>query len=155
METEVLLFQSIILMMMHQISITRNDILEELESFARIFKRNISKTIDEMASGEEEALDRLKEDEPFPPFVKIVDNLIDADKIGVEEACDEIEGERLNLQHKREIDNRIELDNVTAYCSFIAFIPLALVTVLYLIVPMLLQSLNTLNQYMKEMSNFL
>lgn len=155
MEDEVILFQSIILMMMHQARITRNDILEALESFARIFQKSISKTIDDMSSGENEALEQLKEEEPYSPFCKIIDNLLDADKIGVENACDEIEGDRLTLQEKRVQDNRIELDNVTSYCTFLAFIPFTLVIALYLVIPFFLHSLNMFAQYAQEMQSYI
>lgn len=152
MEDEVIQFQSIILMLMHIERISTLDILEWIESFAFAFKQSITECINNYTAGDIEALEELKRQEPFEPFVKLVDNLIMCDKIGIEKAFDEVIVERKNFQAKRQQENDIHIDNKSAIASFIAFLPCISVIVFYIIVPFVAESLMQLVTYFNQMS---
>ncbi|BCN32414.1 hypothetical protein [Anaeromicropila herbilytica] len=152
MEDEVIQYQSIILMLMHIERMSAQDILEWIESFAVIFKTSITECLNDYPAGDIKALEELKRKEPFEPFVKIVDNLIMCDKIGIEKAFDEVLVERRNFQAKRQQDNDIYIDNKSAIASFIAFLPCITVVVLYIIVPFVVESLSQLYTYLNQMN---
>lgn len=151
MQNEVIQFQSIILMLMYMKRISTKEVLEVMEEFALIFKNSISECLDEFSLGELRALQHLKEKEEYQPFQKIIDNLIAADKTGIEKACEEIESDRKSSQEQRKQDNQIYIDDKSAEGSFLSFIPMTLVIVLYIIVPFVAESLSQLSAYVNQM----
>lgn len=139
MENEVVQFQSIILLLMNISRISSIDILKWMENFASIFRISISECIDEMANGEQQALESLKDKEPYPAFQKLVDNLLDCDRIGVKKAFDEVEADRKNFSEKRRHDNEKYIDNISATGVFLGFVPLELTAVLYIAGPFMME----------------
>jgi len=92
-------------------------------------------------------------DEPYPPFVRIVENLISAaDKITVEQAFDELKLEREYYQEKRKQDNEIMVNKKGAWGKFIAFIPMGATIFLYLLVPFILVSAKQLINFSEEIN---
>lgn len=152
MQNEVIQFQSIILMLMYMQRISTKEILEVMEEFALIFKNSISECLDQFSLGELTALKELKEKEEYQPFQKIIDNLIAADKTGIEKACEEIESDRKSSQEQRKQDNQIYIDDKSAEGGFLAFIPMALVISLYVIIPFVAESLSQLSAYINQMN---
>lgn len=155
MENEIILYQSIILIMMYHERVISRDILESMESFSYIFRSSIVECLNNFPSGEKDALEQLKEAEPYPPFCKLVDNLIATDRVGVRMAFSEVEGEREVFQEKRRQDDRINTENKGALGGFLAFIPLGMVTLLYIIVPIVLESLNMFSNFTISMSSMM
>ena len=94
MGNEVDQFQSIIMMIMHLDNTTVLQVLEQMESFALVFKESLRVCINDYSSGDLDALEKLKIREPYEPFVRLIDNLIIADKIGITRAFDEVAEER-------------------------------------------------------------
>lgn len=151
MEEEVMQFQSIIIMLMHIRQMSVPVILEWLENFSEIFRSAIMECADRYAYDDELAFLGLKEQEPFMPFVRIVENLEACDRVGVEKAFDEIKGQRNYLLEKRKLDNEINISNKSVIGRVAAYIPLILTVGLYLIVPFVLESLNQLTGYMEQL----
>jgi hypothetical protein len=154
MEDEVIQFHTIILMLMYIERISVEDILEWIEMFSNVFKESINKCLYNFENGDIEALEQLKIDEPFPPFVKIVENLqASSDKITIEAAFDEIKLERGYYQDKRKQENEININKKSAWGRMIAFIPLTLTLLFYLIVPFVHYSFVQFMNYPSQIGN--
>lgn len=155
MEDEVLQFHTIILMLMHIERMSVEDILEWMELFADIFKESISKCLNNFEYGDYEALEQLKIDEPYPPFIKIIENLQAAtDKITIESAFDELKLERGYYQEKRKQDNEISTNKKGSWGRIISFIPMSCTILFYLLVPFMHLSINQFLSYTNQISNY-
>lgn len=149
MEDEVIQYHSIILMLMYIERISARDILEWMEQFAVFFRTSIEECLNNYTFGELEALEELRENEPFEPFRRVVDNLIMCDKIGMK-AFREVAVERRNFQEKRKLENEILIDNRASIGQFLSFIPLFTAIGLYLIVPFVVEGVNQLSFYFSQ-----
>lgn len=144
MENEVLSFHSIIIMLMHIKRVDAGIILEWMENFSDIFKTSIRECVDNYFYDEDEALEKLKVMEPYPPFVRIIENLQASDVVGIEKAFEEIYSQRHYFVEKRKQDNEISISNKGAIGRFIAFIPMVATIGLYLIIPFVMESITEL-----------
>ncbi len=151
MEDEVMQFQTMVVMLMHIPRMNVEIILEWLENFSDIFKQSIWECIDLYYYDNERALNELKEKEPFPPFVRLVEDLQACDRVGVEAAFDEVAGQRAYFLEKRKQDNEMLISDKGVIGKVAAYMPMTLVIGLYLIVPFVLESLAQLNGYMLQM----
>lgn len=151
MEDEVIQFQSIILMLAYIDRMTIDNILWWMQIFAVIFRDSIQKCIDNLSSGDMDALAKLKDDEPFPQFVRLIENLEASDKVGVAQAFSELAVERNNYQEKRKLDNEIRLKTKYTMGLFIAYTPIAVFLAFYLIGPFVTTSFGIFDNYMEEM----
>lgn len=153
MEDEVMQFHTIILMLIHIERIHVEDILNWMEQFSDIFKSSIAKCINNYEYGDRQALEQLALDEPYTPFVRIIENLQSAaDKITIEHAFDELKTEREYYQEKRKQDNEILVNKKGLWGKFIAFIPLGATVFLYLLLPFILVSAAQLRDFADEIS---
>ena len=156
MEDEVMQFHTIILMLMHIERIHVEDILFWMEQFAVIFKSSLSKCINNFEYGDRQALEQLAIDEPYIPFVRIVENLqTAADKISISEAFDELKSEREYYQEKRKQDNEILVNKKGMWGKMIAFIPLGATIFLYMILPFIMVSAAQMKNFSDEISKIL
>ena len=156
MEDEVMQFHTIIMMLMHIERISVEDLLEWMGSFASIFKESIQKSLNNFEQGDLQALEELKEDEPFVPFVRIVENLQAAtDRISISRAFDELNIERSYYQDKRKQDNEILISQKGAWGKVIAFTPFTLTLLLYLITPFIHLSISQFMNYSNQIQSFL
>ena len=77
-------------------------ILEWIERYSNIFREPITKCVNNYESGAWEALEELKNDVSYMPFVRIVESLQAAvEKIPIQDAFDELDTERAYYQEKR------------------------------------------------------
>lgn len=144
MEDEVIQFQSVILMLIYLDRISVKIVLTWMENFAIIFKDSIQTCLSNFSAGEQEALEELKEEEPFEAFVRIIENLQQSDRVGLRRAFNELTVDRANYQAKRKQENEISLQNRGVIASFIAMIPIGSVILCYLIVPFVTSGLRSL-----------
>ncbi|MDF2473836.1 MAG: hypothetical protein K0R21_1618 [Anaerocolumna sp.] len=155
MEDEIIQYQSIIIMLMNMKRISVFTILEFMESFAILFKESIQECINDYNAGDIQALEKLREREPFEPFQRLVDSLIVCDKIGTKRAFDEVNSDRRYYQDKRRQENEMNLATKVALGKLIAFVPIVTTIGLYLIVPFVMESINQLMEYSNEWNMFL
>ncbi|MGM0380226.1 MAG: hypothetical protein ACQEQE_10815 [Bacillota bacterium] len=156
LEEEILQLQTIIMMLMHFERLNVEDILRSLERFSFIFKSSIGKCLDNIDHGEIQALEELKIDEPFEPFVKLVDNLISAsEKISISLAFDELVLERKYYQEKRKQENEMMINQKGMLGKIIAFLPISFLIFFYLLIPFLLVSFNQLINYSNQVKDIL
>lgn len=147
-EDEVLQFHSIILMLMYLKRMNVETILSWMENFSQKFRSSIEECVDSFSYDNEAALERLKEKEPFLPFVRLVEDLEACDRVGPLKAFDEIAGQRSYFMEKRKQDNEIAISEKGAVARVVAYVPLVLTLLLYLIVPFVLESMVQLGGYM-------
>lgn len=149
-EDEVLQFHSIILMLMYLKQMNAETILIWLENFSRRFKSSLEECVDNFSYDNEAALMILKEKEPFLPFVRLVEDLEACDQVGVQKAFDEVAGQRSYFLDKRKQDNEIAITEKGALAKVVAYLPLTMTLLFYLIVPFVLESMNQLGGYMSQ-----
>ena len=156
MEDEVMQFQTIILMLMYIERVSVEYIIEWLERFARIFKEPLSTCLNNYESGAWEALEQLKEDVPYKPFVRIVESLQTAvENVKLTDAFDELETERVFFQEKRKEANERLIEKKTKIGKLLGFAPMVVLFVGYLIVPLILVSVLDMGSYFTQMGSML
>ncbi len=141
MEDEVNQFNALISMLLYDKSMTVKQILIEMESYAIVFKRSMKTCINDYGSGDINALQQLKEEEPYPPLNRIIDNLIRCDEIPMQEAFHEINMERAGYLSKRRLANEKSIKRRANRAYLLAAVPLLLLFA-YGIIPTLISSMN-------------
>lgn len=151
LESEVEQFQTILLMLTPIERMNIETILSWMEVFSFYFRSSLEECVDYFPFDNEEALARLKEKEPFPEFVRIIENLEMSDRVGLMEAFDELAAGQQYLEEKRKQDNEISISNKGAVAKIAAYVPLTMTLGLYLIVPFILESMNQLRGYLQQL----
>lgn len=145
MEDEVNQFQTIAIILMNVDNMSVGTILEWMERFAYCFKEPISKCIMELPMDEEGALKELRL-EPFEPFRRFVNNMLNVNEQGVAAAFEDIASEKANSNEERKIDNQMRSEKKADRAKIIALIPLAVEIAGYLAYPMMAMSTDMLRQ---------
>lgn len=127
------------------------DVLEWLEAGSIIFTPTIQNCMDEFAFDNESALDKAKMDEPFPPFMKLMDALKLSEQVGMVQAVRPLGMEVKHFLEKRKQDNWISTGNKGVLGKFVAFIPMMCTIGIYLIIPFVLESLTQLREYLEQL----
>ncbi len=153
MEDEVMQFNTIILMLMKIERVNVEIILEWLERYANFFKEPISKCVNNYESGAWEALEQLKEDVTYLPFIRIVESLQAAvEKIPIEDAFDELDTERDYYQEKRKESNERLISRKGRIGKVIGFAPMVVLFVVYLIVPLVFIGITSMTNSLNSVS---
>lgn len=156
MEDEVMQFQTIILMLMHIERVSVEYMLEWLERFSNIFKEPLSKCLNNYESGAYEALEELKDDAPFKPFVRIVESLQSAvESVKITDAFDELESERAFFQEKRKEANDRLIAKKAKIGKILGFAPMVMLFVGYLIGPLMIASIGDMGSYFTDMGSLM
>ena len=154
MEDEVMQFNTIILMLMKIERVNVEIILEWLERYANIFREPISKCVNNYESGAWEALEQLKEEVSYQPFIRIVESLQAAvEKIPIADAFDELDTERDYYQAKRKESNERLIAKKGRIGKVIGFAPMVLLFVAYLIVPLVFIGLMSMSETFANMTS--
>ena len=156
MEDEVMQFQTIILMLMHIERVSVEYMLEWLERYANIFKEPLSTCVNNYESGAWEALEQLKEDAAYKPFVRIVESLQSAvENVKITDAFDELETERNFFQEKRKDANERLINKKAKIGRVIGFAPMVVLFVGYLIGPLIIISMFDMTSYFGQMNSMI
>ncbi|MBO7402117.1 MAG: hypothetical protein J6U10_03900, partial [Lachnospiraceae bacterium] len=134
MDEEVMQYQTIISMLSNIEFISVYEILEELEHFAIIFRRNISDCLNDFNLGEEKALLALS-GSGNAQLGRLSERLAMCDRIGVKNAMDELAADRDHYIKSRERKTGENVKKRAVLGQFLAFIPLIASVALYLIIP--------------------
>lgn len=155
MEDEVSQFQTIILMLMHMNRIHVQEILEWMETFSLHFKIPLQKCIQNFSSGPYEALEQLKTEVAFPPFLSIIDNLqLACENLDVAKAFEELESEMgFNRETRKESNERI-VERKKNLGNMIGFMPVYALIVLYLIIPMIVSGMESISAFYRQLMQF-
>ena len=152
MLSEVTQFQTIIMMQMFIPDITVLRILRTMEQFAYIFRESIQDCINEYSYSVEKALLGMKEAESYEPFRRLCDNLLTVDKIGIIHSFEEIWQDRMHFQKQRESDTYRMIKKRSGYAKIMAFIPLLLIMVTYLILPYGREAVRQFSMILEELN---
>ncbi len=153
MEEEVSQFQTIILMLMHMSRVHVEEILEWMESFSVHFKEPLQKCLSNFSSGSYEALEELKSEVAFPPFIGIVDNLqLACEDLGVARAFEELESEMTFNRETRKDSNERIVERKKNLGNMIGFMPLYALIVLYLVIPMIVSGMESIEAFYRQLS---
>ncbi len=156
MENEVMQFQTIILMLMKIERMNVEIILEWLERYSNIFKEPITKCVNNFESGGWEALEELKEDVSYVPFIRIIESMQAAvEKIPIQDAFDELDTERAYYQEKRKESNDRLISKKGIIGKAIGFTPMVCMFVGYLIVPLVVIGLLNMTNAFSTMSSMM
>ena len=142
MEDEVIQYQTIVLILMHVDGMLVDTVLDWLERFSFCFRQSIQECIINLEYSTKKALQKMKNQETFPPFRRFVDNLLMVENEDILTAFAEIETDREYYKEKRKTDNEIISTQKAEVGKIIAFIPLILTLVVYMIVPFALYSIQ-------------
>lgn len=146
MEDEVMQFQTIILMLMRIERVNVEIILEWLERYSNIFREPISKCVNNYEAGAWEALEELKNDTTYQPFIRIVESLQAAvEKIPIQDAFDELDTEREYYQAKRKESNERLIKKKGMIGKVIGFAPMVCLFVGYLIIPLVFVGMTSMS----------
>lgn len=139
---EVLRLQTITLMLMYLKNITTEKLLGWMVDFAVLFKHSIQDCLNSFNMDEAEALDTLSASVEYEPFNNLVQNLENADKVGIATAFDELESDRDSFVKQMDAEEEIALRDRAAMAGFLAMIPLLAVILGYLVIPFIMNSLG-------------
>ena len=156
MEDEVMQFQTIIMMLMKIERVNVEIILEWMERYSNIFRGPISKCVNNYESGAWEALEQLKNDVSYMPFIRIIESLQAAvEKIPIADAFDELDTERAYYQEKRKDSNERLISKKGMIGKGIGFAPMIILFVGYLIVPLVLIGMTSMMDSFSNMSTMI
>ena len=156
MDDEVMQFQTIILMLMHIERVSVEYILEWLTRFSNIFREPLQRCYNNYEAGAYEALEGLKDEVTFKPFIRIIESLQSAiESVKITDAFDELESERAFFQEKRKEANERLIAKKAMIGKVLGFAPMVVLFVGYLIGPMIVTSMGDMSTYFTQMSAML
>ncbi len=150
-EDEIAGFQNIVLMLMYNSRMNVEEILEWMELYAFHFSQDIQECILNMASGQREALEKLKSRVANNDMERLVEQLILASEdISLKEAFDELAREKSHFFQKRKWENDKRVMRKIMLGQTIGFAPAYGMIVFYMILPMIISASRELNQFFEQ-----
>ena len=146
-EEEVIRFQSLMLILMHLRGMTIEKLLDWIYTFSYCFRETINTCIINISSGEQEALEEMKNEEFFQPFRNFCDNLIAIDSVGIESAFSQIELSREQYLKKRERNAQISLETRENLGFRIAIVAFGSLVVFGTLIPLLIYIANLWQEF--------
>ncbi|MFD5853171.1 hypothetical protein ACFWGC_23755 [Cytobacillus pseudoceanisediminis] len=151
MEDEINQYYTIIDIVSQFESISVANVLEWMERFSVTFKEPLRTCLLNFDSGQEEALDQLKQDVSFVPFSRVVDRLkLAVTKVSIKAVFDDIDIEKQFYIEQRNKHNEYVLNEKAWWGQVIGFTPLYTLLFLYLIIPMLYISTSQTTDIMNQ-----
>lgn len=135
MAEEVMCFRTIITMQVNLIGINIIELLESMEMFSNVFQPSIQVCINSIICDERKALNDLKENESYPPFVRLVDCFLLCDKTEVSKAFDEVMDDIRHFQEVYSMELEIGMKKKSDIAELISFLPGVFILFFYLIIP--------------------
>ena len=145
-EEEVVRFQNIILMMMHMDKVTVEQIIDELERFAYVFKKVLWDIANKYTYKGIEAFKMAKEEVAFRPFERLMDSFIACDDTYIYKAFEDLEKDRQYFLDRHKQENERIIQDKTVIAKLVSFTPLCLVILIKLIVPFVIYGIGALSE---------
>ncbi len=138
MQSEVDQFRMLISILSQFDRMNVETMLEWLERFAILFKPALQRCLLGFDGGSAKALEELKREAPFPPFVRLIERFENAlERISIREAFDDLEAEQeYYREQKKETMDRL-IENKANWGRDIGFAPIMFMLGAYIIVPFL------------------
>ncbi|MFS0839482.1 hypothetical protein [Paenibacillus sp. 1P03SA] len=151
MKNEVDQFYTLLTILAHFERMSVEHILEWLERFAVLFQSPLSACLLDYEAGADEALEKLKEEAPFTPFVRLVERLQAAvNHIPVKQAFDDLEAEQQYHFEQRKQDYERLIETKAGWGRWIGFAPMYALVFLYLVIPLVYMSMQQMNLYYQQ-----
>ena len=141
-EDEIIRFQGIILMLMHADRITVDQILSQMERFARNFKAQIEEISDQLSYKGMVVFKEAKDKTEFLPFSRLLDGFIACDDMFIHKAFEDVEIDRRYYIEKHKQDNALYIEQRGALAKFMAYIPLCTVVIVKLVIPFVIEGME-------------
>lgn len=155
-ESEVMQFQTIILMLMKIERVNVEMILEWLERYANIYKEPITKCVNNYEAGAWEALEELKNEVSNQQLIRIVESMQSSvESIPIAQAFDELDNEREYYQAKRKETNEKLIARKGLLGKIVGFAPMICLFVGYLIGPLVIIGLTSMTSSFDTMSTMM
>ena len=155
-ESEIMQFQTIILMLMKIERVNVEMILEWLERYANIYKEPITKCVNNYESGAWEALEELKNDVSNKQLIRIIESMQSSvESIPIAHAFDELDNEREYYQEKRKEANEKLISRKGMIGKALGFTPMISLFVGYLIGPLVIIGLTSMTSSFSTMSTMM
>lgn len=150
MQNEVDQFHTLIAILSEFERVSVENVLEWLERSATIFKAPLQACLLHYDHGAEKALEQLKHDVVFIPFVRVVERLqLAVEKIPLKLAFDDLEMEQEYYKQKREQHYEKVIEQKSNWGKLIGFAPMYALVFMYLVIPLLYISSVQMTQYVK------
>lgn len=146
-QEEVIMFQMLMMILMHTSGINLRSILEWMERFSYAFKDSIVECHISIYSGENRALERMKQREQFLPFRSFVDSLKAIDKVGVEKAFANVKANYAYNVKKRELYITDSIEKKSSISWFLCMTTLAVLGLLHLLIPVASYMMNMFSAF--------
>lgn len=170
MQSELMIFETIIMVLMNFEDSTIEKILEHMSTFSHIFKRpiddaifNLQKGTDEalgnvitaykINTNEEEALAELMEKVDYKPFKNLIKNLMKVEDIKVSQAFSNLSSYRNEYAKEREEENKRIVAKRVSRGRMLSLVPYFLIVFLYVIGPMMIVTNNSYNKFNNDIAN--
>lgn len=151
MQNEVEQFHTLILILSEFERVSVEQVLEWMERFAIIFKPALQQCLLNYDSGAAAALEQLKQEAPFVPFVRIVERLQNAvEKIPIKEAFDDLEMEQEYYKEKKKEHYERVISQKASWGKLIGFAPMYVLVFMYLVLPLLYMSVVQMDDFVNQ-----
>ncbi|MCD1261337.1 hypothetical protein B5M42_021280 [Paenibacillus athensensis] len=152
MKHEVDQLHAIIAMLADMDRMSVEQLLIWMEQFARVFKEPLQTCLLHFEHGAQQALAQLKEDAPFLPFVRTVEKLEQAvQSLPIREVFDDLESEQAYAQEQRKQEYEQLIEQKAGWGKWIGFAPMMALIFGYLVIPLVLASLNQMSAYYEQL----
>lgn len=150
MQNEVDQFHTLIGILSEFQRVSVENVLEWLERSAMIFRSPLQTCLLHYDHGAFKALEQLKQEVVFVPFVRIVERLqLAVEKISLQSAFDDLEMEQEFYKQKREQHYEKIIEQKSSWGKWIGFAPMYALVFMYLVIPLLYISSVQMTQYVK------
>lgn len=152
MKHEVDQLQAVIAMLADMDRMSVEHLLIWMEQFARVFEEPLQTCLLHFDQGAEQALEQLKEDAPFQPFVRMVEKLeLAASTLPIRKAFDDLESEYVYAQEERKQEYERLIEHKAGWGRMIGFTPMMALIFGYLVIPLIVVSLNQMSVYYEQL----
>jgi hypothetical protein len=156
MKLEVDQMHTIIAMLCEIERVSVETILEWMERYAVIFKGPLKKCLLNFESGPQAALEELKMDAPFTPFVRTIERLqASLERIPIKQAFDDLETDRNYYQEERKEEYERIVNEKGNWGLMLGFAPLQAVIYFYLVIPFMYVSINGMDKFYEQISKII
>ena len=154
MEDEVMSYHTIIMMLMRIERVDVEMILEWLERYSDIFKEQIGKCLNNYESGAWEALEEMKTEVSYQPFIRLIESLQSSvEKVSIRAAFEELDSDRDYYQDKRKETNERLISKRGLIGKAIGFAPMVVTFIGYLIIPLVFIGMTSMMTSFDSMSS--
>lgn len=154
-EEEILVFQSVILFLMHMEQISGDEIMQWLDKLAVYFKDSINQALYRLVYQDYEEAEAILETEDYMPMVMILEGIMACDQLSVEEAFLQMESDYHYMEEKYRQESEMYIEDQGAIGKVLAFLPLYMTVGLKLVVPFVLEGLSQLSDYSDNLKQFM